>query len=470
MKRKSIIVLAALLVTQVAAHAELPELLWTRTYGLPNNFDECWDGIKLPNGDVVIAGATVISNNHNRIYVVRASSDGAKIWDFSSGNYNSGQAICRSPDNGFMVAGSVDLNVERQYIVKLDSSGNAVWTRSYDYWKPGAFRSIRPVGEEGYILAGYETDPVLSDNIILVKINQAGDTLWSRVYGGETAERAWSVRPISDGGFIVAGWTDTLDSENSNFYIIKTDSDGDSVWSRIIGGPWNDEARDIMETPDGGFVFCGDRTVADYSPDYYFMKLDSQGDSVWAHIYHGFNAVHRVIHSFIETQDGGYALIGYNDIGHIDVFKTDSEGDSLWSIRFVDNSVIRNKSRNIIQTQDGGYFITGFYQDIWLGKLSAEETGIVERPETPNKISLDQNYPNPFNASTTISFTLSEEQDINLAVYDLLGRRIEVLLDGTADAGTHSVIFDAGKYPSGIYFYRLKTGTNSETRSMVLLK
>ncbi|UCC79645.1 MAG: right-handed parallel beta-helix repeat-containing protein [Candidatus Zixiibacteriota bacterium] len=88
----------------------------------------------------------------------------------------------------------------------------------------------------------------------------------------------------------------------------------------------------------------------------------------------------------------------------------------------------------------------------------------------PNKVSIIQNYPNPFNAQTTIRFVLPGSQNVELTIYDVLGRRIELLFDEYREAGVHEIIFDASGLPSGVYFYRLRAGDVNETRRMVILK
>ena len=88
----------------------------------------------------------------------------------------------------------------------------------------------------------------------------------------------------------------------------------------------------------------------------------------------------------------------------------------------------------------------------------------------PSAVALNQNYPNPFNANTEISYALLEAGHVNLSIFDILGRKVETLLDSYQMAGQHSVIWDAGGLPSGVYFYRLKTNNNIETRKCQLLK
>src|SRR5690606_23738549 len=91
-------------------------------------------------------------------------------------------------------------------------------------------------------------------------------------------------------------------------------------------------------------------------------------------------------------------------------------------------------------------------------------------PELPSSAALAQNYPNPFNPSTSIPFTLDRAQRVRLAVYDVLGREVAVLVDGVQPAGTHRAAFDAAGLASGVYVYRLRTGAGTLTRTMTLVE
>lgn len=120
---------------------------------------------------------------------------------------------------------------------------------------------------------------------------------------------------------------------------------------------------------------------------------------------------------------------------------------------------------------------TTYWDDVFITPLGGSAlvgTAIeddVADGELPQQVRLHQNFPNPFNPSTRIAFDLEAASDVSLAVYDLLGRRVATLLDGRAlSAGTHTVTFEAGGLPSGMYLYVLKTGNRTEARTMVLLK
>ncbi len=88
----------------------------------------------------------------------------------------------------------------------------------------------------------------------------------------------------------------------------------------------------------------------------------------------------------------------------------------------------------------------------------------------PNQISLSQNHPNPFNVSTTIRYDLPNQSDVTIEIYDILGRKVETIIDGWQPAGAHSVVWDAEDVSSGVYFYRIQAGEYAESRSCLLLK
>jgi hypothetical protein len=102
--------------------------------------------------------------------------------------------------------------------------------------------------------------------------------------------------------------------------------------------------------------------------------------------------------------------------------------------------------------------------------LNTSTTAIDDDIARPGIFALRQNYPNPFNASTTIEFELSQQENVSISVYDLLGRQITTIANGEYSAGSHSVTWQADDISSGIYFYHLDAGDRTETRRMVLLK
>ncbi len=106
----------------------------------------------------------------------------------------------------------------------------------------------------------------------------------------------------------------------------------------------------------------------------------------------------------------------------------------------------------------------------YCGLFFQPETRIGQNEGLPEEFSLFQNHPNPFNTKTTIRYSLPEESDVTIEIYNILGRKIETLVSGIQPAGWHSMVWDAENRPSGVYFYWIKAGEYKESRSCLLLK
>ncbi len=148
-------------------------------------------------------------------------------------------------------------------------------------------------------------------------------------------------------------------------------------------------------------------------------------------------------------------------------------------VPFDSNSVIVRKLKGTAGFGDrmprGGPFLSDaetqvFVQWIMNGALETAPTSVAGTNGTPSAFGLFQNYPNPFNPTTSIRFQVAEAADVNLAVYDHLGREVAVLIDGRMDAGDYDARFDASGLASGVYLYRLKAGAYAETKKMTILR
>ncbi|UCC79268.1 MAG: T9SS type A sorting domain-containing protein [Candidatus Zixiibacteriota bacterium] len=461
-------VVSLLLVVPVYVNAQAPDTLWTRIYGY-DDVDEAWQLKETSDGGFIIVG---FSQENDDIYLLKTDENGDTLWTSLLGftSDDIGRSVEPLDDGGYIITGYAGGYI---VLMKTDSLGNHLWHHYFDY---GWGRAVRVTNDGGFVIAGYTMFGVNSEQIFIAKTDGEGNLVWSRAYGGPNAERAWDVRETPNGDFVVLGWTESFGMGRSDIYVIKTDSNGDSLWTRTYGSDGTDEGRSLLLKEDGGLIIAGKI----YAPGTYvnmaIISTDSNGDTIWTKIFP--EGDYQVANSITATSDGGYIFAaissGYPDISKI--LKIDSNGDSLWchTLEFPTQDLY---CRSIIQSSDGGYVIAGYsgyyssLRDVFLCKLASDIVGVNDGTiRLPDQITLHQNYPNPFNANTTISFTLLEPRNIMLSIYDLLGRKISVLADGYFDAGIHDITFDAGDLTSGIYFYNLKTGDISETKSMILLK
>ena len=297
--------------------------------------------------------------------------------------------------------------------------------------------SARQTMDGGYIIAGYTQDPgpVLMN---IIKTDDRGYVQWQRFFG-RTAEYARCVRPTFDGGYIVAGSTVAWGPGNHTACLIKLDPFGNTQWFRTYGGPTWEQANSVRQTKDFGYVFTG----------------------------------------ICETYGGG----GHN----VWIVKTNIIGDTLWTKEMAGD--FYDWGECIQALSDDSYIVAARYGqgpgsgDYWLIRLESgydESTISVDDAAFAglSDYSLLSVYPNPFNQQTTISFRLQAASNIELKVFDITGREVWSLADGSWQlaVGKHQYVWDAEGMASGVYFVRLDVlsgaGTRqySKVRKMVLLK
>ncbi len=238
-------------------------------------------------------------------------------------------------------------------IAAYAAPGDFIWAHTYggDYADMG--ESVRQTTDGGYIITGWTNIQDWSSQLYLVKTNHNGDTLWTRNFGGIETDNGYSVLQTSDGGYLATGSTRSFGSGSSDIFLVKVDSLGDSVWIKTCGSTGSEYGYSIQETDDGGYIIAGTK-----GNDVYLVKTDSIGDSLWTRTYGGNEG-----YSGRQTTDGGYIITGYIDLpepNFRDVYlvKTDSLGDTLWTRTY--GGPDNDEGNCVRQTIDGGYVITGY--------------------------------------------------------------------------------------------------------------
>lgn len=197
----------------------------------------------------------------------------------------------------------------------------------------------------------------------------ASSTMFSRTYGGPDNDAAQSVVQTTDGGYAVAGSTRSFGAGWSDFWLVRTDSLGNTEWNKTYGGEGEDVANSVIEASDGGYALAG-RAASDL----WVVKTDSAGNMQWNKTY-GSTDGSTEASSIVQTSDGGYAVAGYTDFvpsvgGPFWLVKLDSNGKMLWNKTYGGNG-----ASSVILTSDGGYALAGYIgsdmPDFWLVKTDS---------------------------------------------------------------------------------------------------
>ncbi len=224
---------------------------------------------------------------------------------------------------------------------------------------------IQQTTDGGYIVSGYSDNyGIGTHDVFLVRLDQYGDTVWSRLYGTVQEEHGQKVVQTSDGGFAVAGYTTGAGAGQKDIFLMKTDLNGSLLWSKTFGSAEDEELHGIEETADNGFVLVGQSVYFEGGWDYedvLVIKTDANGDTTWTKIYAPLSDGDDVIgRDITQTSDGGYAIIGSDGAfsGGAFLMKLTASGDTSW-VKSYAGSGIWPEGYSVQETSDGGYVIGG---------------------------------------------------------------------------------------------------------------
>ena len=477
--------------------------------------------IQTTDGGFIAVGQTEINGD---MYIVKLNSTGQLQWNKTiggSGTYIA-LSVVQTFDGGYVLSGfgnPYSSGIAGPFIVKLSQAGTIEWARLLTSEDLGAAYSIIQTNDGGYATAVSFPDGGGTYRMIIVKLNNMGIIQWSKDFGSASYTRC--IKQTSDGGYVLAG---AKGGPALDMFIVKLDSTGTLLWAKTIGGAGDEFAYSITQTTDGGFAVAGYTDSFGNAEKVYIVKLDSSGMLQWTKVL----AINSdLAYSIVQTTDGGYAVAGYTGAyNSMLIIKLNPDGSLQWS-RVLDGGF----AYSIEQTTDGGYAAAGFggilgATGMFIVKfdnngntcantishsISVDSGGTLGSPipvitnltitdtlftpltgthgfvtpicvigiqsisnEIPASYKLYQNYPNPFNPTTKIKFSIpyvkSELHVVRLNIYDISGKLVKKLIQEILKPGSYEITFDALSYSSGVYFYKLETNGFVESKKMVLIK
>ena len=458
-----IILLSAICLASVAS----AQTSWRRTYGGPNRDVGYWVQQTIDGGYIISGWTESFGAGSREAYLVKTDARGDTLWTRAYGElgWNEGYSVQQTAEGGYIVVGyAMDTWWNGDiYLVKTNASGDTLWTRTYGGPNFDEGYSVQQTADGGYFVAGAVQSATDTEDVYLMKTNPWGDTLWTRTYCRPGVDEGNSSQVTADGGYIIAGITRGSGTDTADVYLLKTNASGDTLWTRTYGGPGYDEAYSVQQTTDGGYIVAGyTESFGAGKGDVYIIKTNPSGDTLWTRTYGG--PGNDCGYSVQQTTDGCYIVVGYTADAYVYLIKTNAQGDTIWSRVY--RTAGDDGGSSVQQTSDGGYVIAGWTNtfgagdyDVYLIKTdSLGNVGVAEPlPGHPLRPTRFLAQPSPF---TSFARVPGHEAEL-FVLSDVTGRQVAICKGDRVGEGLRPGVYFLS--PVGLRAGRAATATIVKT-------
>lgn len=437
------------------------------------------DVLPTDDGGYMIAATTENSDpNDLDIHIIKTNAYGDII---STKNYGGAgvdfpNGILRTNDGNFFVIGytrSDGPGDQDIYLLKLDQNGDLLYTKVYGGSANEDGKEIIATDDGNYLIVGASNSTTFCD-MMLVKIQPDGTELWTKYYGGPNYQSARSVKLCNDGGFIFAGKTALNPTSMASIFLVRTNSNGDTIWTKTYSDPVSSfEAKYLIINNDGTYTLAADDSSGTHDSDVKIMKLTSSGGIIWNKTYGGTDKdITKTVHS---TSDGGYVVgaisrsFGWNN-PEMWILKLDANGDSQWTRNYGGSG--HDHLHALRTTSDNGFIVVGharsfspFWEVYFLKLDPSGVVGISEFALNNDKFNL---YPNPTNG--IVQFTLNEDIDVSFTNFKISNSLGQIVYSTTGEEIKKSQIkqIDLNDQEPGMYFVTVETTSQTIIKKLVL--
>jgi uncharacterized delta-60 repeat protein len=447
------------------------------------------------------AACCVITGSDSNIYaaghcddyltVVSLTVSGAERWVYQYKPVRSldiAYSIVMGSDGNLYAAGrSFASGTDYDFVVvSLTDSGTERWVYRYDGPAGETDEAYSVVvGSDGNIYAaGRSLGNGTSFDFVVVSLADSGTERWVYRYDGPAnwTDQANSIVMDSDGNLYAAGRSYEAETYY-DFTVVSLTPSGSERWVYRYNGPagfW-DKANSIVMGMDGDLYAAGSSDGIVYSDDITVVSLTPSGDERWVYRYNGPGNSGDNAYSIMYGSDGNIYVAGASGgsgtSADFTVVSLAPSGAERWVYRYNGPGNSGDVAYSIVCGSDGSVYAagqssgSGTLDDVTVISLSPD-VGVAERLSRPSAsvCHLLYNRPNPVSNSTLISYSLPSATNVTLSIYDITGRLVETLVNGTQQPGIHQVRWIRKENPSGVYFYRLKAGEFVQTRKMVVVE
>lgn len=290
---------------------------WRRVFGGPTH-DLVEDMAPTSDGGFVLCGSTFQPGaNGFQLWLVKVDRLGNVLWEKNFGNaaIEFGRSVVQTSDGGFAMVGRYDDgNDVGIYLVKTDADGNEEWSYVYGGQEEDEAWGIAETLDHQLVIVGTSASFSAGDrDIYLAKIALDGSFQWFSTYGGPDDELAFSVVPISTGGLLIGGATRSFGAGDYDMFLAKTEDNGNLDWSKTYGGAFGEWGAYLLELPQGGFALAGStQSFNNLLDDIYLVRTDADGNLLWQQTYG--QERKDIPHSLALAPDGGFLLSAHSRV------------------------------------------------------------------------------------------------------------------------------------------------------------
>ena len=405
---KKLLVATALVLYCLASNAQG----WEIYFG--SNFDDyAYSIVQTSNQDFLIAGYSQgFGAGNTGIYVVRTDVDGSKVWEklYDEGHISYGYSIIKTDDNAFLIVGQIT-NVPQNnqtdvYLIKINDQGDLLWSKQFGGAGNDSGLQIIPSQKDGgYLIVGRTASFGNGGNdVYLIKIDAAGNQEWSNTYGSAGEDIGRSAVETTD-GYMVTGSGLNSSNGSTDIYLFKVDFNGNVIWdNKFFGTTAFDEGQKIVATDDGNYAIAGSA-----GQNAYLVKVTPEGSEIWSAAYGG--SLGTVGQDVLSTNNGDLVVTGAIEVSssNIDAFlvRFDLDGNEVWN-KIIGRSTHIDWGQTVIQTKDKGFAVAGGAQPAQFGSnvndvsfIKANVDGEVYTNHLSGKVFIDNNQDCTLNTGET---------------------------------------------------------------------
>lgn len=472
-------------------------LLWTRIYNGPyNSEDTPVDMVLDKSENIIITGESIGYQTNYDYMTLKYSPQGNLLWenrfDDSTHHVDRPRKILLDDSDNVYVTGVNklyynEIEVLTLSVVKYSASGIKQWntyisSEGSEYGFPVFATMNSSTGESYHIGSTWG----MNSRGLVKKLDRNGNLIWSKIFigSGSSIDIMNSAELSNSGDLYVGGFSIFYPGYGTFFRLRVTKFNahsGDTVWSRIFNPPgYGDERGGTISLDNSGNIYLSGALLNNSYGRFMAGCIDDSGNILWKAITGNWLGLyyHTYITGLTDNNRNSYYIFGRTipySVYEYSAFKYNLSGQFIgyrsYNFDYKRSCYLSDACIDIYGNLIMAGYIDDQYKKIGIIKDSNNITGINKINEIiPESYVLNQNYPNPFNSTTIIRFSLPKSSTVKLAIYDVPGKEIAVLLNEYKSPGTYELTFDASGLSGGVYFYKLYAGSFSETKKMVYSK